>query len=121
MSIEDLFDSQTPPGNAQMRIQDTDMYKSYHEATIEPQESHYLPTTSECYRLSMDGVLDLNATDMASTFPAMQMQSPDSTYRVMYGFDIFSGTLPSAFMAVHIDPSIFYQQHHEKDQDHHQL
>ena len=32
MSIEDLFDLQTPLGYAQMLVQEIDMYRSYKEA-----------------------------------------------------------------------------------------
>ena len=98
------------------------MYMSYQEAAAPattPQASHDLPTTSEYYRPSMDGVLDLNAPDIASTFADMQMQSPDFVYRAMYGFDLFGWTPPSAFTVAYIDPNTFDQQHHEEDQDHH--
>ena len=67
----------------------------------------------------MDGILDLNAQDMP--FSTMQMQSPESVHRAMYGFDLFGRTPLSAFMAAHIDPSTLGQQHHDEEQEQHQL
>ena len=122
MSIDDLFDYQTPPGYSQLRVQDTEMYRSYQEAAatvIAPQVDHEIPITSECYRPSMDTALDLNAPNMSSTYTEQQMQSPGTAYRAMHGFDLFGGTPPSAFTAAHIDPSVFYQHHQQDDQDHH--
>ena len=124
VSFEELFDSQTPPGYAHLHVQDTDIYRSYQEAAASasasvavplPSASHDVPTTSECYRPSMDDAIDLNAPDIP--FSTMQMQSPESTNRMMYGFDLFGGTPPSAFTAAYIDPSTFGQHHHHEDQD----
>ena len=55
MSFADLFDSQTPPRYAHMRIQDTDIYQLYQETTIPviaPHMDRGIPTISKCYRLS---------------------------------------------------------------------
>ena len=105
-----------------MRIQDMDMYQSYQDVAapgMVHQVDRYLPTTLECYRPSKYGILDLNAPDMASAFPEVQLQSPDSVYRVVYGLNLVSWTPPSVFTTAHIDPITFDQQHHEEDQDHH--
>ena len=118
MSFDELFNSQTPPGYAHFHVQATDIYRSYEDAAAPaavPQDSHDVPSTSECYRPSMDDTIDLNAPDIP--FSTMPMHSPESTHRMMYGFDLFGGTPPSAFTAAHIDPSTFDQQHHHEDQD----
>ena len=67
----------------------------------------------------MDGVHDLNAPEIP--FSTMQMASPKSAHRMMYGFDLFGGTPPSVFSATHIDPSTFGQQYHDDNQNQHQL
>ena len=90
---------QTPPGNTQFQVHDTDMYRSYQEAVAAaaaPQASHDVPMTFECYR-----------------------PSPKSAYQTMYDFDLFDGTSLSAFPKVYIDPSTFDQQHHDENQDQH--
>ena len=123
VSFEELFNELTPPGYTQFHVQDTDIYRSYQEAAAStsaaaPQVAHDVPGTSECYRPSLDGVLDLNAPEIP--FSTMQMVSPEYAHRPMYGFDLFGGTPPSAFTAAHIDPTIVDQRHHDDDQDHHQ-
>ena len=101
-----------PPEYAQFHVQDTNIYRSYQEV-VAPQASHDVPTTSECYRLSMDSVHDLNAPKIP--FSTIQMASPESAHQTMYGFDLFRGTSPSTFTVAHIDPSTFGQQHHDDD------
>ena len=49
MSIDDLFDSQTPLGYSQLRVQDTDIYRPYQEivaAVTAPQVDRDIPSTS---------------------------------------------------------------------------
>ena len=73
-------------GIAQMHVQDTNIHRSSQEAAAlvtMPQVDRDISTTSECYRPSMDGLLDLNAPDMAPTYLVQQMQSTDSMYRAI--------------------------------------